>query len=172
MAKKYFSFQLLGGMELAEALGELPKSVQKPVLRKACIDAFAPTLAAANGLAGSVVGVVTGRYEKSYTIGTKLTKSQKADERDSPSANYFVTVYCGSTDPVAHLLEFGHLSRSGTHVEAYPVMRPAWDGTKEQVLSLLGASLWKELAAAAQKLNKKAVKGTLSSAQQRGILGY
>jgi hypothetical protein len=81
-----------------------------------------------------------------------VKKTQRGGARNG------VTVYAGSTDPKAHLLEFGHLSRDGSFVRPFPVMRPAWDETKEKVLELFKAELWNALVKTARRLRRRAEK--------------
>lgn len=166
---KMFSFKLVGAEQLADNLMQLPLSVQKVTLQKGCIKALAPTLTAAQGLAASVVKPRTGRYAKSFIVSPRLNKSQAGKERKLVAAGlaekYLAEVHVGSTDPKAHLLEFGHLDRAGGSVRAFPVMRPAWDQTKDKVLNILSAELWNALAAAARSLRTKAESGTLSAKQ-------
>lgn len=157
MAKKgMVSVRFEGGKELQTALNRLPKTLSKSVLRNAAKEALIPVLKEAETLSEANVKRRTGRFISSWLIGTKLKRSQAREARKSGKTSG-VTVYVGSSDPTAHLKEWGWI-----HHAATPVLRPAWDAKKEEVLHIFGGLVWKQLAKAAQRLAKKAEKGTLS----------
>jgi hypothetical protein len=152
MAKPLISFKIEGAAELERALSELPKASAKSTLTSAAKKALAPVKAEAEALSsGVVLKEETGRYAESWKISTRLKRSQLSLKQDA-------TVYCGSTDPKSHLLEFGHMAPDGSRVRPYPVLRPAWDAFKDQVRETFAQELWAALLRTAQRLRKKATK--------------
>jgi len=112
-----------------------------------------------------------GVIAESVKIGTSLKKSQRGrTERDR------VTVYVGSSHPLAHLFEFGTAERykkSGAYtgfIPAMPFLREAWDSQKRVSLELLKDELWKALQKSARLLARKAERGTLTAKQRAGLM--
>ena len=67
--------------------------------------------------------------------------------------------------PEAHLIEFGtgpRAHKSGKYVGAVsptPMLQPAWDARKGQMLESLGQRLWDEIEKTMARRAKKAAKG-------------
>ena len=98
-----------------------------------------------------------------------------------------MTVYVGSSSPLAHLIEFGTTQRvlkelrvvtiggrtvQITHtgrVSPRPFLRQAWDAKRDEVLKRLGAAIWQQIAKSARRLAKKAARGTLTKRQIEGL---
>lgn len=159
----FFSYSLDGARELEKSLMELPKAVAKGVLRQAAQKAMRPVLDAALRYARSRVRVRTGRFANSFIINTKLTERQQRNARRYGGLGN-VNVYVGSTDPKAHLIEFG------THdTPAHPVMRPAWEENKEEVFKLFCKNITQNLVKAARRLATRAIKGTLSAKERQSL---
>ena len=159
MAQALVSFKLSGDKELIAAFEALPKAAAKSTLLAAGKKSLQVTRNEAEGyaLTGGADGDlqrITGRYADSWVVGTKLKKSQ----RNANDGAYGVTVYCGSTDRKAHLLEFGHRAVNGGFVKPRPVLRPAWDQTKDQVLEIFRTEIWTQLLKTARRLRKRATK--------------
>lgn len=154
-------FQIQGADALVKAMKKLPKSMTKTVMRAALKKVAEPVRAMA--AARAPVGE-TGRYKDSFVIKSTLSKSQRKGQRYRLRGG--VVLYVGSTDPKAHLLEFGTVN-----MRARPTLRPAWDLHKSRMLESLGRELWKALARAAKRLAKSAVRGKLSLKRQRELLG-
>ena len=166
--------------ELINALDQLPTvAMQKGAIRNALKDAGQPVVddAKAN------VPVDSGHLRDSIKVSQSLKKSQRRGRYDRSS----VTVYVGSSSPLAHLIEFGTTKRvlkeprivtiggrtvQITHtgqVSPRPFLRQAWDANKEKALKLLGQAIWNQLAKAARRLAKKAARGTLTRKQIAGL---
>lgn len=137
-----------GLRQLAEALGELPKSAGKSVLRRVGMKALQPFDKAWREKAPHL----TGALEESGGVGTRLTRRQsrlnrKRDERAS------VEVFAGPNNPAAVPQEFGTENQ-----RAQPFARPAWDETKDQALQIVKDELGTEIDKAAQRLARKAAR--------------
>ena len=99
-----FSFELKGVKELTRLLDQLPTvAMKKTVLRNALKKAGNPIAEAAK----ANVPIVTGRLRDSITVSPSLKPSQRKGRQDRS----VVTVYVGSSSPVAHLVEFGTVER-------------------------------------------------------------
>lgn len=146
---------------LERALTRLPKAMGKSVLRAAAKKSLKPVMVAAE--ANSPVGR-TGRYKKSWAIKSTLSKRQRRGRAGLSRGG--VIMYVGSTDPKAHLLEFGTIKMA-----ARPVLRPAWDANKHRVLAVLSDEVWFALAKAARRLARRAASGKLGLKQTRSLSG-
>lgn len=181
MARSAFSFNLVGLKETMDALEQLPTvSMQKGAIRNALKAAGQPIADAAR----DGVPRKTGKLHDSIKVSTSLKSSQKHGRFDRS----VVTVYVGSSSPLAHLVEFGTTERTldaprkvniGGQVvwisttgkmSPNPFLRTAWDANKEKAVEILGRELWEQIAKAARRLAKKAAKGTLTAGQARGLL--
>lgn len=141
-----------GLRQLEKALGALPKSTGKAVLRRVLKKAAQPVADAAEATAPREQGYLAG----SIGVSTKLTRRQRSQHRkmfrnDKASVEMFVGA--GGL-PQAHNQEFGN-----DHHGPQPFMRPAWDGHKMQVLARIKDDLGDEIAKAAARMAKKAAKG-------------
>lgn len=150
--------QLHGHKELDRALRELPKAVGRAALQRALKRAGEPVRAAAEALAPRA----TGELAESMEIRATLKASQRRGRIKGGPVEMFI----GSTDPKAHLLEFGT-----SKMPAQPFMRPAWDANKDRVLRTLKDEIWRSLATAARRLAKQAAGGKLSRASRRHFGG-
>ena len=155
------TFSLRGAKELERALMRLPKAMGKTVLRAALKKAAEPVRAAAE--ANAPVGR-TGRFKKSFAIKSTLSKRQRRGRAKLSRGG--VIMYVGSTDPKAHLLEFGTVK-----MRARPTLRPAWDANKHRVLASLRVEVWRALAKAARRLARRAESGKIGLRQTRNVSG-
>lgn len=141
-----------GLSDLDDALGMLPKSTGKAILRRVLRKAGQPMADQAEQAAPKR----TGALKISIGVGTKLTRRQarmhrKMFKNDKASAEVFVGA--GGL-PQAIQSEFGN-----AHQEAQPFMRPAWDGNKDQALEIIKTELGGEIFKAAKRLAKRRAKG-------------
>ena len=172
MSNKAFTFKITGLQECMNALEQLPTvSMKRGVVRNALKKAAIPIKDRAKENAQGIKIENPGVIAESVKIGTSLKKSQRGrTERDR------VTVYVGSSHPLAHIFEWGTTERkkeSGAktgYIPPMPFMREAWDSKKKVSLDILKEELWKALEKAAKLLYKKALKGTLTKGQQAGLL--
>lgn len=158
-----------GLKELENALRELPKSTGKAVLRRVLKAAAEPIYKDAKSRAPSRPSDAKPVYygpkgdrklrrpgtdEALVQTGTRLTRNQArlARKEGKNSAEHYV----GSRDPIARLLEFGT-----AHSAAQPIIRPAWDGHKEEALRIITSDLGAEIEKAAERLAKKNAKLTV-----------
>jgi len=149
-------------------LRDLPKAMEKTVLRGALRKAAQPILAAAKE---NVPAGATGNLSDSLKIGTRLKKSQRRyRHRD------VVIVFIGSSAPHAHLIEFGtqerYRKRGGStgSMPAYPFLTKAWDAQKRAALDILVVEIRKKLLSAAKRLRRRAEAGTLSRRLESDLL--
>lgn len=135
-----------GLRDLDAALGELPKSTAKNVLRRVGRKALEPFDESWRSKAPHL----TGALEESGGVGSKLTRSQrKATEREN-----FVEVFAGpGAHPQATLQEFGTAQHP-----PQPFARPAWDESKGDALEIVKTELGTEISKAAKRLARKAAK--------------
>lgn len=153
-----------GLKELEAALGELPKSTGKSVLRRVLLKRAAPVRDAAQSRAPKGE---TGVLKASAGAGTKLSARQAklnkaangggakmtADGWRSDAKNS-VEVYVGfKSSPASIVQEFGSVTQPP---QAF--MRPAWDATQGGVLEGLKDDLWNEIQKAAKRVAKRKAK--------------
>ena len=177
MAAESFSFELVGLKETMDALEKLPTlSMKKGVVRNALKKAALPIKQAAIENCPYDPRVTKGfEYSKHLKETIKISTSLKASQRKGRFDKSVVTVYVGSSSPHAHLVEFGTGPRydpNGAYrgvMPADPFFRGAWDSKKKTALGLLQQELWRALEKAAKLLAKKAIKGTLTAGQKRGL---
>ncbi|NTS64159.1 HK97 gp10 family phage protein [Sphingomonas sp. HHU CXW] len=138
-----------GLRDLDAALSELPKiTTAKAVVRRVLKKAAEPLRA----LAEQTAPRLTGALKISIVIGTKLTRRQARMARKEPKS--LTEMFIGTSNPAAVPQEFG------THDQkAQPFMRPAWQATKDQVLTNIGNELGPEIEKTAARLAKKAARG-------------
>ena len=154
-------FELSGWKELDRMLAQLPKAVQKSTLQKALSDAAIPVIHEARQNAPRS-GNAGPHYADSFAIGKKLTRRQKRLARMPGSEKMQATIYAGSKDPKAHLIEFGtgpRRTKSGRYTgqtAPQPVLRTAWDRHKRKVAKRFEENIWKELVKSARRLRRQA----------------
>lgn len=143
-----------GLRELDRALGELPKSTAKAVLRRTLIKAGTPLAEEMRNLAPDDPST-SGTLKESIAVGSKLSKRQaKLHRRLAKDDKAFAEVFVGA-GPVSH----AHLQEFGTvHHGPQPFARPAWDGGQRQVLETIKTETWNEITKATQRLARKAAK--------------
>lgn len=145
-----------GLRELDAKLGELKASTAKGVLRrtgKYALEVFDEAWRAA-------APRLTGELADSGSVGSKLTRSQRAAaERKS-----FIEVFAGpGPNPQAVQQEFGNAEQP-----AQPFMRPAWENTKDQVLQRVADGLGDEIIKTKARAAKRAAKAAAKAAASGG----
>lgn len=165
-----------GLRELDAALGELPRSTGRAVLRRTLMKGAKLVQTAAR----QAVPVKTGRLRDSITIKTARDEDFAARARAAfvatgsaagikrnrqsgvsldigPAARFEKNRKSGKPTGLwayAQIIEHGN-----AHQAAQPYMRPAWDSTKMMVLETIKISLGPEIEKSAQRLARKAAKG-------------
>ena len=143
--------RLQGFSELEKKLKDLSKAAGKGALRKSLKSAAEPIAkaAAANAVRKS------GELQDSFAVSTQLSKRQRSKHRkivrdDKASVEVFV-----GAGPIsqAHLEEFGSM-----HNAPRPMLRPAWDAGRDQLLVDLGDNLMTEIDKAIGRAVRKAAK--------------
>lgn len=137
-----------GLRELDKALGELPKSTGKNVLRRTLKKAGEPLRADWASRAPKA----TGDLSESVAISTKLGPRQKRLQRKRHKSTVEVFVGAGKL-PQAHLQEWG-----SAHHAPQPHARPAWDANQMRTLEIVKSELSNEIEAARKRLARKAAR--------------
>ncbi|KKX28229.1 HK97-gp10 family putative phage morphogenesis protein [Rhizobium sp. LC145] len=134
-----------GLRELDRALGQLPQSVAKSVLRETLREAAEPMARTARQLAPK------DEYHlyESIDVSTRLNKRQRSIHREENKPT-FQEMFVGTNNPAGVQQEFGNERHP-----AQPFMRPAWDAEKMPTLDRIANSLWFFIHRAAQRLAKK-----------------
>jgi HK97 gp10 family phage protein len=138
-----------GLRELGRALGQLPKSTAKAVLRKVLRDAAEPM--AQKMRAGAPVD--THNLQESIDVSTQLSRRQRAMHRAEERPT-FQEMFVGTNSPAGVQQEFGNEN----HV-AQPFARPGWDAEKMPTLERIANSLWLRISEAAARLARRAARG-------------
>lgn len=141
---------LEGFSELDKALGQLPKATAKNVLRRTLIKAAKPV----DDAASEAAPFLTGGLQKSVITGSKLTRSQ-ARGAFIQTSNYYAEIHVGTSLGRGMFQEFGTFKD-----QPQPWFRPAWEGHKDQALSIIKVTLGEEIEKAAKRYAKKLAKGT------------
>lgn len=138
-----------GLKELERALGQLPKSTAKGVLRQVLRDAAEPLARNARQLAPK------DEYHlyDSIDVSTKLSRRQRSLHREENKPT-FQEMFVGTNNPAGVQQEFGNHRHP-----AQPFMRPAWDAEQQPTLERISNSLWLRISQAAARLARKASKG-------------
>ncbi|OLP56668.1 hypothetical protein BJF92_11305 [Rhizobium rhizosphaerae] len=140
-----------GLRELDQALGQLPRSTAKSVLRRVLIEAGEPVARKARANAPKL----TLHLQETTDVGTKLTRRQAAlHKKETKDDRAFAEVFVGTSDPAGMQDEFGN-----EHQASQPWLRPAWDSTKQATLERIANSLWGEIEKAAGRLARRAARG-------------
>lgn len=144
-------FRIQGLEETVANLNELSRATQKNAVRRTLLRAGEPTADVASRLAPIDRGVLAF----SIVVSTQLTRRHKAEQRNRASE---VEVYIGPTGGLGALFYASHKEFGTVLMAASPYMRPAWESTKGQVLSIIVSGLREEVAKAAARAARRAAK--------------
>ena len=133
------TMKLTGAKELHEAIARLQPS--KSEMTKVLKEAAKPIRDDARAKAPRL----TGGLRKAIIIATKLGRRQRTSFAKT-QGDVVVHIGVRSGVPHGHLNEFG-----GGHNAPQPFLRPAWDASKDGLVSKIGAALWAALARRATK---------------------
>lgn len=156
------TMKMTGFRDIEKALAQLPAGTAKGVARRAMKKELKPIADTANAF-------WPGSDDQVFRITSRLSGSQKgnssAQNRRSVT-NMFVGANKGTGGaPHAHLLEFGtgpRFHKKGRFTGAVapqPMLQPAWDMHKNQLLEGLGKRLWEEIEKTMARRAKRAAKG-------------
>ncbi|WP_306150641.1 hypothetical protein [Roseovarius sp. MMSF_3281] len=151
-----------GGRDIEKALAELAAGTAKGVGRRALKKELQPVASLANAL-------WPGSDDKVFRVTSRIAGGQRGDSharRGRSVINMFVGAPGGANGtPEAHLIEFGtgpRYTKNGSFrgsVAPQPMLQPAWDAYKGQMLDGLGERLWDEIQKTQARAAKKAAKG-------------
>lgn len=140
--------RISGLKELDRALGQLPKSTAKSVLRRTLKEAAEPMAQTARGMAP----VEEHHLVESIDVSTKLNRRQRRLHKKN-NAKTFQDMFVGTNNPAGVQQEFGN-----DRHPAQPFMRPAFDQEKKPTLDRIANSLWHEIDKSAKRLARKQAK--------------
>lgn len=138
-----------GLKEVDRALGQLPKSTAKGVLRQVLRDSAEPMARSARQLAPR------DEYHlyESIDVSPQLSRRQRTMHRDENKPT-FQEMFVGTNNPAGVQQEFGNERHA-----AQPFMRPAWDTERMPTLERISNSLWYRIEQAARRLARMSGKG-------------
>lgn len=139
--------QVQGIQGIEAALSQFTPRKRRDMGRKALDNAGQITARAMRALAP----VDEGNLRESIDVSGTLSRAQSAEHVKRAEVERFVGP---NATPAAHLREFG-----GDGAAPHPFARPAWDTTKNQVLSAIGGYLWLEIDKAIKAKAKRAARG-------------
>lgn len=140
-----------GFKELERALLELTTAAAKGVGRRTLRRAGAPVAAKMNAYAPDGGTSPDGPLNESYTVSTKLNKSQAKQERRAGRDDVFM--YIGTNDVAGIQQEFGNERHN-----PQPHARPAWQSEQFATLDRIKDALTDEVEKAAARARRKALK--------------
>jgi len=170
-----FRVSVSGLRELDAALGELPKATAKAVLKRVLIKAGQPVADAASAMApkdtgelaasiqvGSKISNTVGKAEFAAAMKGGLGKAAavgalRGARRAAAGQGSFAEAFIGprkaksKKDAIKRIVqEFGSVNQPGS-----PYLRPAWDGNKDKVLSIIKNDLVDEIIKTAKRAAKR-----------------
>lgn len=142
-----------GGKELEKALIEMQTATAKALARRVLKKSGQPVADMMNALAPPNQEGLSddGPLNESYSVSTRLNKSQARQERKAGKDDVFM--YVGTNDVAGVQQEFGNERHS-----AQPHARPAWEATKFGVLKDIQKLMSEEVEKAAARAARKALK--------------
>lgn len=162
--------QVEGLSALDKALGELPKATARNVLKRALTKAAQPIVEEAKRIVPVKSGTLrdsiiaspriknkVGNAEYSAAMREGLGKAAAVSalrqaRREAKGQGSFAEIFVG---PSTGALRYAHMVEFGTVKDApQPYLRPAWDSTKAQALSLIKGELANEIIRAARRLGR------------------
>jgi HK97 gp10 family phage protein len=163
--------QVEGLRALDEALGQLPKSIGRAVLRRTLVMAGEPIAEAARSMAPTRPS--GGQLRDSIAVSTKVKnpvgkaeygralaqglgvgaarQALRDARRAAAGEGAFVEMYVGPSTSgwYAHFVEFGTAKAA-----PQPFMRPAWDSNKDRALDIIKRELGGQIIAAAKRVGR------------------
>ncbi|MGK7663375.1 MULTISPECIES: hypothetical protein [unclassified Marinovum] len=153
------TMKITGLREIEKALAQIPAGTAKGVARRALKKELQPVAELANVF-------WPGSADDVFRVTSSLSRNQPQPTKGRSIVNMFVGAPGGrGGTPEAHLIEFGtgpRAHKSGKYVGAVsptPMLQPAWDARKGQMLESLGQRLWDEIEKTMARRAKRAAKG-------------
>jgi HK97 gp10 family phage protein len=147
----FVPFKLHGLEETVTNLNDLSRATQKNVVRRTLLRAGEPTA----DVAARLAPVDRGALAFSIVVSTQLTRRHKSEQRNRASE---VEVYIGPAGGQGALFYASHKEFGTVLMPASPYMRPAWESTKAQALSLIVSGLREEVGKAAARAARRAAR--------------
>ena len=142
-----------GFRDIERALAQLPAGTAKGVARRAMRKELQPVKDTAEAFWPGA--------NEAFRVTSALKSSQRPAVRESRSVT---NMFVGSFEPHAHLVEFGtgpRYNKAGAYrgsVAPQPVLQPAWDIHKRQILAGLGARMWDEITKTIERRARRAAR--------------
>ncbi len=142
-----------GFRAMERALADLPRGTSKGVARRVLKKELKPVEDAAE--------MFWPGANDAFKITSRITASQLSDSAKSRKRDV-IDMFVGSTERHAHLIEFGTGPRfwkngkATGQVSPQPMLQPAWDMRKGQMLKSLGDRMWDEIAKTQARRAKRA----------------
>lgn len=146
-----FTVKVEGLKELEKALLELSTATAKNVGRRTLRKAGQPVADKMNALAPEGGTSEDGPLNESYSVSTRLNRTQARAERKAGKDDVFM--YIGTNDVAGIQQEFGNERH-----QAQPHARPAWESEKFETLDRIRDNLTVEVRKAAERAARKALK--------------
>ena len=156
------NMKFTGARDIEKALAQLPRGTSKGVARRVLKKELKPVASMANAF-------WPGADDDAFKVTSRIQASQISDSaksRDRDVVDMFVGAEGGTNGaPHAHLIEFGtgpRYTKNGAYrgsVSPTPMLQPAWDMRKGQLLEGMGKRLWDEIEKTQARRAKKAAKG-------------
>lgn len=140
-----------GTQETLEALREFPRATGRATLRRALVKAAQPVAIVARSYSPDDPTTPAPDLKGSIDVATQLTRRHRGDKRNE------VEVYVGPTRVAGRMvLNYASIQEFGSYKQAaHPFMRPAWERTKDLVMTLLARELTIEFEKTATRLSRK-----------------
>ena len=149
------TMKITGFRDIEKALAKLPRGTAKGLARRAMKKELKPVK--------DMADVFWPGSGTAFRISSAIKGRQRADSHAQHGPS-ITNMFVGSFERQAHLIEFGtgpRYQKSGKYVGAVspqPMLQPAWDMNKHQVLDGLGNRMWEEIEKTQARRAKKAGK--------------
>ncbi|MGE3623694.1 MAG: HK97 gp10 family phage protein [Bdellovibrionales bacterium] len=169
--KPFMQVAMSGGATLCETLNDLEASIKKPAIENAQKLAMDVVRDEAESIAKrQPFKDTTGRLAGSFVTGRLNSNQRKGNRRAGKQYSTIISV--GSTDPKAHLIEFGHIVATATgqnlttgqkvsvtyRTRRFPILRPAWDSKSREVLTRFERVIYGSISEVVRKGVDKALR--------------
>lgn len=143
------AFRLEGLEETVANMEELSRATQRNAMRRVLLRAGEPTA----NVAAAKAPVERGILSFSIVVTHQLTSRHKSEQRNRASE---VEVYIGPAGGMGALYYASHEEFGTVLTPAQPYMRPAWEATKGEALTLIVEGLKAEIGKSVARARRKA----------------